>query len=314
MIVLELLDVVFITGFLEATIRIATPLVFAAIGETFVERSGVLNLGCEGMMLLGAIAGFIGAYWGNLWIGLALALVAGASIALLMAFMSVTLRINQIINGIVLWIFGLGLSTYIYRAVIPIKEPTPLLTGLQPIYIPFLSDIPILGKVLFQQNALIYIALLLVIVSQVILFRTKVGLHIIAVGENPRAAETLGINVFQIRFACLLFGGAMAGLGGAFLAVGVVKTFVENMVAARGFIAVALVIFGKWRPLRVLGGALLFGGLEALQIRLLALGLDVPYQFPAMLPYILTIVVLILVARKAEAPASLCIPYKKGGD
>lgn len=305
------LDIFFITLF-ASTIRLAVPILSATLGEIFSQRSGVLNLGIEGMMLMGALGGFLGAHFtGSLWLGVLFGMIIGGLFGLIHAFFSVTLGVNQMLSGIGLYMLGWGLSSFLFRAIFGLS-PVTRLEGFSAIHIPILSQIPILGPILFQQNILVYLIILLVPLFTIILFRTTIGLKIRAVGENPMAADTLGISVFRIRYLCVIFGGMLAGLGGAYLVLAEIGVFTNQMTAARGWIAVALVIFSKWKPSWALIGALLFGLANAMQLRFQALGIAFPYQFLLMLPYILTITALILLYRRAERPGALTRPYKRG--
>jgi len=309
----EIVGSAFIISLLAATIRLATPIIFAALGELITERAGILNLGVEGIMLMGAFVGFWGAYqMGNLWLGVLLGVLVGALMGLLMAFMSVTLRVDQVISGMGIYFLGLGLSSFLYRVTFGVRAVPPTIEGFKDVPIPLLSRVPFLGPILFRQNILVYLALVLVPLSVVALYRTTWGLMIRATGENPRAADTLGVNVFFIRYLCVVLGGILVGLGGVVLSTAHLKMFWENMTVGRGFIAVAIVYFGKWHPYRTLFGALLFGGAYALQLWLQAMGAPVPHQLLLMFPYILTIAVLAVVAREARGPAALGIPYRRG--
>ncbi len=303
----------FLVSLLAATIRLATPIVFAALGEIITELAGILNLGVEGIMLMGAFAGFWGAYQtGSLWLGVLLGILVGALMALLMAFMSVTLRVDQVISGMGIYFLGLGLSSFLYRVTFGVRTVPPTIEGFKEAPIPLLSRIPFLGPILFQQNILVYLAILLTPLLVLVIHRTTLGLMIRATGENPRAADTLGVNVSLIRYLCVVLGGILVGLGGVVLSTAHLKMFWENMTVGRGFIAVAIVYFGKWHPYRTFAGALLFGGAYALQLWLQALGAPVPHQLLLMFPYILTIAVLAMVARGAKGPAALGVPYKRG--
>ncbi len=306
----------FIIGLFAGTIRIATPILFASLGEVFAERSGVLNLGLEGIMLVGSSVGFAAAFLsGNVWLGVLVGFISGALLGLLIAFITVSLRIDQVVNGVAIWIIGMGLSSYLFVMFFGKLSSYPKIEGLPSLNIPGLSQIPILGEILFQQNALVYLAFLLVPILWYVLFKTTFGLKVRAVGENPKAADTLGIGVHRIRYLCVIFGAGLAGVAGTFLSVAYLQTYTDNMVAGRGFMAIAIVILGRWNPVRVLFGALLFGGVDALQIRLQALssveGIFIPTQFLVMLPYIVTIIVLVFVSRRAAAPAALTLPYKR---
>lgn len=310
---MKLVSEEFVIGLFAATVRIAVPFLLAALGETISQRSGVLNLGVEGMMLMGAFSSFVGAYFtGSLWLGVFLGMIIGGLMGLLMAFMSVTLRANQVITGVIINIFSWGLVAYLTRVIFRasyIAAPV----SFEPINIPVLSQIPVLGPILFQHNILVYLAIIFTPLTSFVLMRTTLGLKIRAVGENPQAADTLGVNVYAIRYLCVIFGGVMAGLGGTFLSLAYQNVFAEYMIGGRGWIAVALVIFGTWNPYKVFGGALLFGSINAFQLRLQAVGVKIPYEYLLMLPYILTIIALILIVRrKVGAPASLAVPYKRG--
>jgi simple sugar transport system permease protein len=262
-------------------------------------------------MLMGSFISFnIALSTGNLWLGVIGGILIGAIAGLFMALMSVTLKVNQVVCGLAIWITGLGLSSFLFR-ITGGHTATARVEGFKPVYIPFLSEVPILGPILFRHSALVYIALILVPILAFVLFRTAFGLKIRAVGENPRAADVLGINVALIRYLCVIFGGSMAGLGGSVLVLTYVKMFTEGMTGGKGWIALAIVIFGKWNPYRVLAGALLFGLTDALQLNLQALGTPIPPQFLQMLPYILTIVVLVGALGKAGVPLALTKPYTR---
>lgn len=296
---------------LAGGLQLGTPLVLAALGETYAERSGVMNLGVEGTMLVGAFAGFWGAYAsGNLWLGVLVGVFAGALMGLIMAFTSITLHADQIASGIAVTLFGIGISIYLYSSIFganPVR-----VTGFKVISIPVLSQIPVLGPVLFENNILVYLALILVPISAFVLFKTTLGLDIQAVGENPVAADAAGVNVYRIRYLCVILGGAFAGLAGAFLSLGYLNVFVENMTAGRGWIAVILVIFGRWNPFLVLGGSFLFGSINALELRLQLLSTNISPQLLTMLPYAVAIGVLLVVYRRQKAPAALGEPYSRG--
>lgn len=288
------------------------PILVAALGETYSERSGVLNLGCDGIMLMGAAIGFLGAYFsGNILIGLLMAIMIGALLGSIHAYLSVTLKINQIVAGMSIWILGIGLSSLLYRVLIGVKIALPRISPLSDIPIPLLSNIPVLGPIFFNQNILVYLVYLLIPILYIVLFKTTIGLSIRAVGENPRAADTLGINVFKLRYACVIFGSSMMGLAGAYLSLVEIGTFTEGITGGKGWIALALVIFGRWNPLIVFLGSLLFAGIEVYQYYLQLTTPNIPYQFLLMMPYIATIIVLIYVYRKAEAPAALATPYER---
>lgn len=303
----------FIAGLLAAALRMATPLILAALGEIIAERSGILNLGVEGMMLMGAIAGFLGTYiTGNPWIGILLAILIGGLMGLLKGFFSITLSANQVLSGIGIYFAGMGLSSLIYRFTFGIGNAPVLTVGIDPISIPVLSEIPILGEFLFKQDILVYLAIFLTILITLFLSRTTLGLNIRAVGESPKTADSLGVNVYLTRYICIILAGMLAGLAGAYMTVAHLKVFWDNMTVGRGFVAIAIVYFGKWNPTRTLFGGLLFGAAYALQVRLQATAFPFPHQFLLMLPYVLVIAVLLLVARGAKGPAALTLPYRRG--
>lgn len=300
------------TGFLASTIRLSVPLLFAALGEVFTQRSGILNLGLEGIVLVGAFVGFVGAnYSGNLWIGVLAGMLAGLLVALIIAVFDVSLGGDQAIVGIMIVITAQGLVTYLNNIVFGGSYVPPRIEGFKPIPLPVLAQIPVIGKTFFTQNILVYLAFLFVPLSAFILYRTTWGLRLRGVGEAPHAADAMGIDVFRVRYAAVLFGGLMAGLAGAFLSLGYLGTYSDNISAGRGWIAIALVYFGQWNPYRVLAGALLFGGVNAFQLRLQAQGVDFPFQFMLMLPYVLTVLVLVGISREGKGPAALCVPFER---
>lgn len=325
----QLLHWSFIVALVTAGIRLATPVLLAVLGEIITERAGVLNLGLEGVMLMGGVGGFMAAYAleqsalgptlgpACAWLGLAAGMVAGMAMGLIMAALSVTLKADQVICGVTLVVFGHGLSTYLYRQAF--ASLTARVAGLEPWPIPGLSRIPVLGEMLFNHDPTVYLTAALVVVVWLFLFRTTWGLRVRAAGENPAAAETSGINVARTRYAATLLGTALAGLGGAVLTVVQLKLFREGITAGRGWIAVALVIFARWRPELALAGALLFGLADSLQYRIQALSSQVergasavPYEFLLMLPYVLTLLALFVRSRRSDAPAALGQPYVKG--
>ncbi|MBI4770145.1 MAG: ABC transporter permease [Chloroflexi bacterium] len=297
-----------IIGLLAATLRIATPILLAGLGEVFAERAGVLNLGIEGIMLMGAILGFIAAYLaGSLWVGLLAATLAGLLAGLLMGWLAVTLGLNQHVSGLGVTLLTSGLALFFFRLQFKGSANPPRLAPFRQLSLPALGAI----APIFEQYWLTYFALLLVPLAAWVLYRTTFGLWIRAVGENPEAADTAGVNVAAVRYTTLALGGALMGLGGAFLSLAQLGTATFGIVAGRGWVAIALVIFGNWQPGKVLLGALLFGGVEALQLRLRAVGLNVPYQFLLSLPYLVTIAALALAGRNAAYPAALLKPYKR---
>jgi simple sugar transport system permease protein len=292
------------------TLAAGTPLVFAALGELIVEKSGVLNLGVEGMMLVGAIASFIvAASTQSAWLGVVVGALAGAALSLIFAVIALTLRANQVATGLALSLFGVGLSAFIGRDYLSV-----VIEGITPVHVSGLSDLPVVGRLLFGHSPLVYVSLVLFACVQFFLYRTRAGLVLRAVGESPQSAHAIGYRVIAIRYAAVLFGGACAGLGGAFLAVAYTPSWVEGMTAGRGWIALALVVFATWKPWRVLVGAYLFGSVTLAQFQAQASGVAVPSQMLAMLPYLATILVLAIISRNAttirlNAPASLGKPY-----
>ncbi len=307
-----MMDLNYILALLAATIALGTPILLAASGELMTEKSGILNLGVEGMMLTGAVLGFIFAVSsGNAWVGILAAMLGGGSLAAIHAFISITMQGNQVVSGLALTIFGTGLSGFLGKNYLGVSIQDPF----RPLALPFLSDIPWLGSVLFQQDLLVYASLMLALLFWYILYRTGLGLNIRAVGEDPAAADAVGINVKRVRYFCTILGGIMAGLGGAYLSLAYAPSWQENMTAGRGWIAVALVIFALWNPLRAILGAYLFGGIQALTVRLQTIGVEISPFFLNMLPYLLTIFVLVMVTvRKksdAGAPRALSVFYDR---
>lgn len=305
----ELFTLPVLLGILYSGIRLATPYLYAALGEMFAQRSGVVNLGVDGIMLMGAFAAFFTAMrTGNLWLGLLAAMAVGLLMGLLMSVVSVTLQAEQGISGIGLYLFGLGLSSLLFKKSMNGAES---ISGFQPIKIPVLGDIPLLGEVVFHHNLLVYGAFLLVPIATWVLYGTTLGLKIKAVGEKPEAADSLGVNVNRIRYLTVGLGGMLAGIAGASLSIALINLFQENMTSGLGFIAVALVYFGGWTPVGVMLGALLFSFVNALQLWIQVKGINLPSDVAVMLPYILTIVAL-AVGRRAQQPAALSKPFQRG--
>ena len=309
----DLFSITFIVALLSASIRLTVPILFAALGGMYSERSGVNNIGLEGFMLMGAFTGVVGAYYsGSPWIGIIAAMVSGVFIAGIFAFATVKVKINQIVSAVATNLLAVGLASYFFRALFGITTVPITVESFSPLKIPILSDIPILGDILFSHNILVYICFLLVPISSFILYKTSWGLSIRTVGEHPMAADTVGISVDRLRTICVLISGGLAGLGGAFLSLGQFNMFVDNMVSGRGFIAVAAVIFGKWSPKGILLASLLFGFADALQIRVQMMdAINIPYQFLLMFPYVLTIIAVTGIVGKSEAPRALGKPYEK---
>jgi simple sugar transport system permease protein len=299
-----------LVGILASGIRLATPYLYATIGEAFSQRSGVLNLGLDGQMLLGAFAAFyVTINTGNLWLGLLAAVVVGALMGLSMAFVSVTLQAEQGISGIGFYLFGLGMSDLLFQKTLGTVETV---SGFAPIHIPFLSDIPILGRVFFSHNLMVYMAYLLVPIGWFILNKTTIGLKIRAVGENPGAADALGVSVSKVRYLTVTMGGVLSGVAGASLSIALLNVFQQNLTSGLGFIAVALVYFGGWRPIGVLAGSLLFSMINALQLWVQVLRIPIPSDIAIMMPYVLTIVVLVLAGQRVRPPAALSKPFERG--
>lgn len=307
----ELFTTTVLVGILASGFRLATPYLYAALGETFGQRSGVLNLGVEGIMLLGAFAGFYTTLiTDNLWLGLLAAIIVGGLMGVAVAFINVTLKAEQGISGIGVFLFGLGMSELLFQKTLGTVETV---SGFPDIYIPFLSDIPILGEIFFQQNLLVYIAYVMVPISWFVLNKTTLGLKIRAVGENPEAADSLGVSVTGVRYATQIFGGVMSGVAGASLSIALLNVFQQGMTAGLGFIAVALVYFGGWRPLGVLVGSLIFSMVNALQLWVQVLKLPIPSDIAVMMPYVLTILALVIAVQRVRPPSALTKPYERGG-
>ncbi|MEO8344562.1 MAG: ABC transporter permease [Betaproteobacteria bacterium] len=295
---------------LVLTLAAGTSLVYAALGELITEKSGVLNLGVEGMMLVGAVTSFIvAAITKSPWLGVVAGMAAGAALSLIFAVLTLSLMANQVASGLALSLFGIGLSAFLgLNYVSVVIDPIAAIT------LPGLTDLPVIGKLLFGHNPLVYLSLVLFAAIQWFLYRTRAGLILRAVGESPQSAHAIGYPVARIRYMAVMFGGACSGLGGAYLAVAYTPLWVEGMTAGRGWIALALVVFATWKPWRVLAGAYLFGGVTLAQFQAQGLGVDIPSQYLSMLPYLATVVVLAIISRDAatirlNAPSSLGKPY-----
>jgi len=300
-------------GFFAALIRVATPLLLATLGEMFAERGGVLNLGVEGIMLLGAMTGFSAAYFsGSLWLGIAAAAATGLVFAALMGLLTVSLGLSQHVSGLGVTLLCSGLAFFFYRLVFGQPSQPPHVDAFQTQPIPLLSDIPGLGPALFDHYALVYIAFLLVPLSAFLLYRTPWGLNLRSVGENPHAAASAGVSVAALRYQGLLISGMLMGVAGAYLSLAQFNAFTFGVISGRGWVCIALVVLGQWSPWRVAVAALLFGSVDALQLRLQSSGaIDVPYQIFLMLPFVVTIVAMAVLARSARAPAALLVPFRK---
>lgn len=296
-------------AFLAALLRIATPLLLATMGELFAERSGVLNLGIEGTMLLGAMVGFTAGYMsGNLWLGVLAAAASGALAGLLMAFLTVLLGVSQHVAGIGLTMLATGLAFFLYRLIFGQPPVPPSVAPFAPVEIPVLSGL----SVVFRQAALTWLALLAVPAASVLLYRTRWGLNLRTVGENPRAASTAGVGVAAMRIQALLLSGALMGVAGAYLSLAQFNAFTFGVVSGRGWVCIALVVFGHWQPWRSAAAALLFAALETLQLRLQASNLlHLPYEVLLMAPFLLTILAMAAFSRDARAPAALLVPFRR---
>lgn len=306
----EIFTTTVIVGILTSAVRLATPYLYASIGEAFAQTSGVVNLGVDGIMLVGGFAGFyITLITGNVWLGLLAAMIAGLLMGLLMSVISVTLKAEQGISGIGLYMFGLGLSSLLFKELVGTVKT---IDGFSAVRIPVLGNIPYLGDIFFNQSILVYAAFLLVPLAWFVLDKTTLGLKIKSVGQNPAAADSLGVSVDRVRYFSVCLGATLAGLAGASLSLSLVNLFQENLTAGLGFIAVALVYFGGWRPLGILGGALLFSTVNSLQLWLQVLGAEIKSDILVMLPYILTIVALAFAANRARQPAALNKPFERG--
>ena len=295
---------------LLSVIAASTPLLLAASGELVVERSGVLNLGVEGLMIVGAACGFAGAYLsGSTVVGALCGILAGAALAAIFGMLTLGLAVNQVATGLALTILGVGLSGLIGKGFVGEK-----IVLVQHLNLPFLTDLPAVGRILFGEDPFVYVSIALIIGIWLFLYRTRAGLVLRAVGDNHASAHALGYPVLKIRMLAVLFGGACSGLGGAFLPLAYTPFFIPGMTAGRGWIALALVVFASWRPLRLVGGAYLFGAVSILQLHTQALGLGVPPQLMSALPYLATVIVLVLISRTrgtagSAAPACLGVVF-----
>lgn len=310
----ELLQPVIIISVLASTFRIATPVLTAALGELVTERAGVLNMGVEGMMLTGAFAGFYVTYQtDSLWLGILGGMLAGAAMSLIMGFMGVTLRLNQTVIGLGINLLAFGLTFYWYRVTYDVggASSTPTVDIFPPLEIPVLSGIPYLGEIIFSQRFFTYFAFLMVPLISFFLYRTKYGMALRGIGENPRAVDSKGLSVRKYQYLAVLFGGLMAGLGGALLPLASTALFVTNITAGRGWLAIVLVIAGNWIPWRVMVAAIIFAFLDAFQLQLQGLGVRIPYQVLLAIPYIAAIIVMMSARAKSEAPSALGVPYAR---
>ncbi len=310
----QLIDIFASIGLWSAVLRIATPLILGTLGALLCERSGVLNLGIEGIMTFGAMIGWLSVYHGaDLWTGLLIAAIAGGLFGVLHSFLTVTLGLSQHVSGLGVTLFASSFSYYVFRMVVPVANTPPTIVPFQPLDIPVLSSLPFFGPAFFTQTAPTYLAIIIALLLAYIIFRTPMGLAIRMTGENPHAAEAQGVNPMVVRYGAVIAGSALMGAGGAFLTLAAFDSFFPTMMQGRGWICIALVVFASWRPGRALFGALLFAFFEAFQLRMQTmLGGAVPYQLFLMTPYILSIVALALMARRARVPQALMQPYRRG--
>jgi len=309
----EAIDLLLNTSLWAAVLRIATPLIFGVLGALLCERAGVLNLGIEGIMTMGAMTGWLAVFLGlPLWMGLLVAALCGAVMGLLHAMLTVPLGLSQHVSGLGITLFASALAYYLYRLIVEVGNLPPTIEPFRPLDIPILSDLPVLGPILFSQALPTYLALLSVAIMAYVLTRTPLGLAIRMTGENPHAVEAQGLNPIRIRIGAVVVGSALMGVGGSFLTMVAFDSFFPGMVQGRGWICIALVVFASWRPGKALIGAFLFAFFDAYQLRLQTVVEGVPYQLFLMAPYVLSIVALILVARRAQVPAALMAPYRRG--
>ncbi|MES0826636.1 ABC transporter permease [Ruegeria sp. SCP11] len=311
---MDILNILLSESFWAASLRIATPLIFGVLGALICERAGVLNLGIEGIFVVGAMCGWMAVWLGaGLWGGVLVAALAGAFFGLLHAILTVPLGLSQHVSGLGITLFATSVSYYTYRTALPNVSSPPRIEPFQPLDLPILSDLSFLGSVLFQQTALTWLALLMVVVVWYVMNRTALGVALQAVGDNPDSVDAQGLSVYGLRIGAIVAGSALMALGGAFLTMSAFDAFFFGMVNGRGWVCIALVIFASWRPGKALLGALLFGAFDALQVRLQTeIGALVPGQVFLMAPYILSIIALVVAARSADYPRALLTPWFKG--
>jgi len=306
--------IVMIGLFLAAGVRLSIPIILAALGETYAESSGVMNLAMEGLMEIAALMSFVTVFATNsMGLGVLASILVGGAVGLIVAFLTVTLRLNQIFTGLTLWIFGVGISVFIYKGLFEVTTMTHLAVSMPILTVPYLSQIPIIGPMFFSHDLMVYLGLFLVVVLWLILYKTPIGLKIRAIGERPKVADTLGVNVWRIRYLCLMISGMLGGLGGAYVSLvmlGFYYTHVwKGIVAGRGWIAIIVTNFGNWNPWRVFLGALLIGCVDAFQYRLQTMRLGLPTYFFLMLPYLVAMLLMFVARRKF--PESLGKPYRR---
>lgn len=312
---MEIVEILFTASFWAAAIRIASPLIFATLGEVICERAGVLNLGIEGIMVAGAFAGWMAVYSGTgLWMGVGVAMAVGMVFGLLHSTLTVPFGLSQHVVGLGVTLLATSSTYYAYRLALPEVTTPPKIDAFRPFEIPVLSEIPLVGEALFSQTPLTYLAFMLVGIVSFVLYRTPLGLAVRAAGENPNAVAAQGLSVSAIRMGAVIVGSGFMAVGGAFLTMSAFDSFFFEMVNGRGWICIALVVFGSWRPGKALLGAVLFAAFDALQIRVqqTSFGTLVPYQIFLMMPYILSILALVIMSRRAAVPAALMVPFNKG--
>lgn len=301
----------FMISLLTSCLRISIPIAFAALGAIFCERAGIVNIGLEGMMLVGAFAGVWGSdLTGNAYVGLLFAMVAGGIFGLIHAVLTIQYKTDHIISGLGINLLSLGLTTVLLELIWGNRGKSSEVTGLGNVSIPILRDIPVVGDILGHLSILFYVLIILIVVSWLALYKSVFGLRIRVIGDNPMVADTLGVNVYKLQYFCVILCGVLAGIGGAYLSIGDINMFGRDMVAGRGYIALAATIFGGWNPIGVYGGSLLFGLAQSLQIRLQIF--EIPVQFVQMLPYVLTILVLIIFRKSSRGPAAVGKHFRRG--
>lgn len=310
----DIFDILFTVGLWSSVLRIATPLIFGTLGALLCERAGVLNLGIEGIMTFGAMIGWLAVFQGaDLWVGLLVAALAGALFGVLHSGLTVTLGLSQHVTGLGITLFASSFSYYIFRIAIPAQNTPPTVEPFQPLDIPLLSDLPFVGPAIFSQTAPTYLAISIAIFLAYFLARTPMGLAVRITGENPHAAEAQGVDPIRVRYGAVMAGSALMAVGGAFLTLSAFNSFFPTMMQGRGWICIALVVFSTWKPGRAILGALLFALFDAYQLRLQnVLGQVVPYQIFLMMPYLLSILALVIMSRSARVPQALMQPYRKG--
>ena len=306
----EIFNLAFLISLLSATVRQAVPILYAALGQIFTQKAGILNLGVEGTLVLSSMVAFTVAFFsGSLFLAFLAAILIGVLWSLLMAWLSNTMNANQVIAGLGMNILGTGIASYVYRVIFGVRSLPPQINPFPPVHIPLLSEIPVIGPALFRHNVLVYLCFLMIPVAWFLMERTTYGLRVKMVGEHPRAADARGIRVHFVRYTAVLIGGGFAGAAGAYMSTAYMSLFTDNLIRGQGFMAVAVVIFAKFKPEGALAGSLVFGFANALQMRLQAMGVAIPNQIMLMLPYIVTIFALISTSRKAQMPSAYTKPY-----